>query len=342
MKKRKILTTAAAAVSAFALTVSLGGGTASAAEWSWANYGFSGTAIANPDPFDPSSYLIGGYVASINHQNPLGESYVYDADIIPDTEGVALRFRFGWVNTEAGYRAVADLQNGIAVYPMDESLDVAVVTESGVQRYSFPVPAAYDYMSVNDYTVKDNGSAALIEVCGKPVAMLKFDGTRTVGGATYFTNVTVTDANGYVYGRCTDSLVLASGGYAGYSSQENRALILVKQHTLSSEPVDITLPAEKETEEGWVPETEAPETIPETLPAPLPESDTDATSADEIQAPPQPETQPETAPTSETNPETALPSPDGGCASAAGGIGAGLLSAAAAAVVLGKKHHKED
>ncbi len=348
MKKRRSI---AAAVAVIALTVGVAGAvSASASEWSWASYGFSGTAIANPDPFENTSYLIGGYVTTVNHQNPLTDSYVYDGEIILDTEGVALRFRFGWENTEPGYKAVADLSNGIAIYPLDESLDVAIVTESGVQRYSFPVPAAYDYMSANRFTIQDNGEHMVIRLCDRTVAVLRFDGTRTVGSAEYFSNITVSDGNGYIYGRCVDSLVLTKGCYAGYSSQESRALILVKEHSLESAEFEFTAPEEKETEEGWKPETEARETLPQTEPVTPPESGTETELETETEASPEtlPETTVDTLPetNAETVADTAAPAMDGGCAGALGATGAVLMSAAAAAAVMKRKsmggdHHEE-
>ena len=244
------------------VTVFCGSLTVSADEWSWASYGFSGTAIANPDPLEPTSYLIGGYVSTVHHQHPLTSSYVYKSNIILDTEGVAIRFRFSWANTEPGYKAVADLKDGIAIYPMDKSIDLAIATEGDVTRFSFPVPAMYDYMSANEFLVMDNSDAMTISVSGKTVAILKFSGTRSSGGKTCYESITVTDGNGYVYGRVSDTLVLSQGGYAGYSSQKDRALILVKDHSLEDKTVDFDqLPTEKETEAGWVPETE---TIPET------------------------------------------------------------------------------
>ncbi len=228
--------------------------------WSWANYGFSGTAIANPDPFDTSSYLIGGYVASVNHSHPLPPSYVYQSSIILDTEGVAIRFRFDWSNTEAGYKAVADLNSGIAIFPMDESLDVAIATADGVQRFSFPIPATYDKMSVNSYTVRDDGSSMIIEVCDKTIAILNYTDVRESGQINYIASITVLNGSGYVYGRCNDTLVRYDNTYVGYSSQNSRALILVKEHTLREESFANPLPDEKETTEGWMPETE---TLPE-------------------------------------------------------------------------------
>ncbi len=351
MKKKKSL---AAAVAAVALTVGLGGALAvSAAEWSWANYGFSGTAIANPDPFDKESYLIGGYVTTVNHLNPLPGSYEYDAHLILDTEGVAIRFRFSWVNTEPGYKAVADLADGIAIYPMDESLDIAIVTEGGVVRYSFPTPGKYDYMKANHFRVWDDGETMAVMLCEKTVARLSFSGTRTVGGKTCYTDITVTDGDGYVYGRLSDPLVLREGGYVGYSSQKDRALILVEDHSLAEADIDFgELPAEKETTEGWVPETEPRETEPapvesdtlsETAPVTETVSETVPETADETPTETDTptaeaeETQPESLSASETTAETKAEEKNSGCGGVVSATGAVLLSAAAAAVVLSKK-----
>ncbi len=346
MKTRKSLAVrlAVTVMAAILLGGLLGVLPASAADdWSWANYGFSGSAIANPDPFDKSSYLIGGYVATINHQYPLAESYVYNASIILDTEGVAIRLRFSWANTEPGYKAVADLSDGIAIYPMDESLDIAVVTESGVKRFSFPVPAAYDYMKANEFQVMDNGSYMSVSVAGKTVAALRFSEPRTVLGKTCYGNVTVTDGNGYVYGRITDSLVLESGGYAGYSSQNDRALILVKAHSLAAADIAFdAIPEEKETTEGWVPETEPRETEPESVPVTETEAETAPVAESETEAVTEPVAEdtvpatdaPETLPASEAETDTS----DGGCGGMIGAGAAILMSATAAAFVLGRKN----
>ncbi len=345
--KKPFVVTVVAVMAALALSVGFCGVlTASASEWSWANYGFSGTAIANPDPFDSESYLIGGYVATINYLHPLPASYEYDAHLILDTEGVAIRFRFSWVNTEPGYKAVADLTDGIAIYPMDESLDIAIVTESGMVRYSFPVPGQYDYMKANRFRVWDDGETMAVMLCDKTVARLHCSGTRTVGGKTCYTNITVTDKDGYVYGRIADPLVLRDGGYVGYSSQESRALILVEDHTLIEADIDIgDLPAEKETTEGWTPETEPRETEPAAIPETIPETEPITETILENEPTTVPETTPETVtetsadsrPESVTSAATTAEEPEGGCGGMIGATGAVLLSAAAAAVTLGKK-----
>ncbi len=320
-------------------------------EWSWANYGFSDTAIANPDLFEKTSYLIGGYVATVNYLNPLPDSYIYNGTIVLDTEGVALRTRFSWVNTESGYKSVADFSDGIAIYPMDESIDIAIVTAAGVQRFSFPVPAAYDCMKANDFMIMDDGSHMVLTVCRKSIAVLKFDGTRNANGQTYYANITVTDGNGYVYGRLTDSLVLKNGGYIGYSSQVDRALILVKEHSLNGADIAFdAFPEEKETTEDWVPETEPRETEEITEPETSPETVTDSSAATV------PETNPETIPetisetqsetvaqsdsapvtTADTNPPVAT-APESGCGSVMGTGTLLLMSVFAAAAILGKK-----
>ncbi len=297
--------------------------------WSWANYGFSGTAIANPDPFEKTSYLIGGYVTTVNHLNPLPQSYVYRSAIVLDTEGVAIRFRFSWTNSEPGYKAVADLADGIAIYPMDESLDILIVAEDGTHRFSFPAPAAYDYMKANDYTVMDDGQYMTVSVAGKTVAILRYSGTRTAGGKTCYEGVTVTDGSGYVYGRISSPLVLTDGGYAGYSSQESKALILVKSHTLSEADIDFDIPEEKETTDGWVPETEAPLTESVTEPENEPETEGETAAASENT----------TTAASETSALSAAPETDvadtaSGCDSVIAGGAALLLPAAAFAVTM--------
>ncbi len=298
IKKRNPLSAVAATIAAvmMAIGVSVSLPVSAADDWSWANYGFSGTAIANPDPFEPTHYLIGGYVASVHYLHPISGSYVYHSNLILDTEGVAIRFRFHWVNSEPGYRAVADMTTGIAVYPMDESIDVAVVTAGGIERFRFPTPAAYDYMTANEFRIMDNGETLFVEVCGKTVAILKFDGVQTMGGIPYIQRLTITDGNGYVYGRLNDTRVLAEECHMGYSSQQDRALILVQSHTLKDADFDASLPEEKETDENWVPETEVIET----------ESDTETDSITETQLETESETESarESASESETATET--------------------------------------
>ncbi len=301
--------------------LTVGMGTVSAAaeeEWSWANYGFSDLAIANPDPFDATSYLIGGYVATVNYKHLLPESYIYRASILLDTEGVAVRFRFSWTNSEQGFKAVADLSDGIAIYPMDESLDIVIVTEGGEERFSFPVPGAYDYMKANDYCVMDDGSILTVSLCGKVVAILKLSGAQKVGRLTYYEAITVTDGDGYVYGRVTGTRVLTEKGYVGYSSAKDRALILVKEHSIAEADIAFEdLPEERETVEGWIPETEAK--VTETVTEPATSSETEDVTV---------------APT-ETETETDIPTAAEGCGGMLG-MGAGLL-VAGGALVLGKK-----
>ncbi len=225
-------------------------------DWDWINYGFSGTAVVGFDPVETSTRLIGGYVATVRKAGYTPASYIYHSKLVLDTEGVALRFRLSWVNTEAGFRAVADLADGVAVYPMDKSIDVAVTTPDGLLRCSFPAPRGYDYLAANDFTIKDNGSCMIVTVNGKTVAILRFEGTHSENGHTYVNGVTLTDGNGYIYGRCEKSLVLAENSYLAYSSQSDRALIAVMEHELTETTFDDPIPEAKETEAGWVPETE--------------------------------------------------------------------------------------
>ncbi len=300
--KRKLLATLVAAV----LVLGIGGMiSALASEWNWAGYGFSGTAVAGSDPFEKTSYLIGGYVATVNHLNPTPDSYIFDSNLVLDTEGVAIRFRFSWANTEPGFKAIADLAEGIAVYPMDDSLDVAVATADGVERYSFPVPAAYDYMSANNFTIKDNSSEMLIELCGKTVAILKFGDVESVDGKNTFADITVTDGNGYVYGRLTDARVMADNCYMGYSSQVDKALIQIKWHALESATFEATLPEEKETTEGWTPETESvTETETETESVTETQTETESVTETETETESVTETETETKPVTETETES--------------------------------------
>ncbi len=265
--------------------------TGSLHDWNgWVNWGFSSSAIGEMDPVEPTSRLICGAISSVKYDAYLPASYVYTAKIFTDTEGVAARFRFNWSNTVAGFEGMVNLADGMAIYLMNESIDVAIATESGIRQYSFPAPSGYDAHETNELTVKDTGEAIFILVNGKTVAALSLQGTHTVNGMICVEQVTVMDKDGHVYGRITDSLLLASKCYFGYSSQDKYGCILVKEHRLSTEAIEDTLPTETETEEGWVPETQPPET--ETQPS---ETETQ---------PPETETQPSETETQPSETET--------------------------------------
>ncbi len=312
---------------------------ASAADgWNgWGAWGFSGTAIANDDPTNPTSRLIGGTVTTVMADRHLvaGQDYTYTASVILDTEGVALRTRAHWVNSEAGFRELVDMKTGLAVYPMDESIDVAVVTAAGVKRCSFPTPHGYDIYAANAFTLRDSGDAIAVDVCGRPVAILKLDGTRKADGHTYVQTVTVMNPEGYVYARVSDTCVLADAYYIAYSSEASRALIEVTEHALTLDEVTVDLPTEQETSADWTPETAPPVTEPVTEPATEP-----ATA--EVTAPvtEAPATETLSAPVAEPTPtETDAPR-SSGCAAALTGSAA-LALVAGAAIVLRKKHDFE-
>ncbi len=313
--------------------------TGSLHDWSgWVNWGFSAGAIGEMDAVEPTSRLICGAISSVKYDAYLPASYVYTAKIFTDTEGVAARFRFNWSNTVAGFEGMVNLADGMAIYLMNESIDVAIATESGIRQYSFPAPSGYDAHETNELTVKDTGEAIFILVNGKTVAALSLQGTHTVNGVICVDQVTVMDKDGHVYGRITGSLLLTSKCFFGYSSQDKYGCILVKEHRLSAEAIEDTLPTETETEEGWTPETETqpPETEtqpPETETQP-PETETQPseteTQSPETEAQPsetetqpsetetRPETQPETAPesTAETdNGDIFDDGKEGGCTS---------------------------
>ncbi len=317
---------------------------AAADDWSgWGAWGFSGTAIANDDPTKPTSRLIGGVVSTIdaNHRLAAGQSYTYTASVILDTEGVALRTRVHWVNSEAGFREVMEMKTGIAIYPMDESIDVAVTTASGVKRCSFPTPYGYDILAANEFTLLDSGDAIAVKVCGKTVALLGLDGTRQADGHTYVRDVTVMNADGYVYARLTDTCVLSDAFYITYSSEASRALIEVTEHTLTLADVTVTLPAEQETSADWTPETAPPVTAPETEEPTEPAAETTAAPATEAptapatEVPTTPATEVPTTPAEEsTSPETDAPA-QSGCGAAI--AGSALAALAAVAIALKKK-----
>ncbi len=302
----------------------------------WGAWGFSGTAIANDDPTKPTSRLIGGTVTTVNADCRFasGQDYTYTAGIILDTEGVALRTRVHWVNSEAGFREVVDQKTGISVYPMDESIDVAVVTATGVVRYSFPTPYGYDILAVNAFAIRDSGEAIFIDVCGQTIAILKLDGTRKADGHTYVQTVTVMNGDGYVYGRLSDTCVLADAFYIAYSSEASRALIEVTAHTLSAEDVTVTLPSEQETSADWVPETAPP--VTESATEPVTEPATELPIPPDTEAPTAPATETTAAPTTELSSDETDAAKSAGCGSVLAGSTA--LALAAAAFVLRKKH----